>query len=298
NNVSCPPEGNSVLARRPGEGNPSRSQRSSAVFAPPLGTCQGAARRRGGGIFFWIERSQSARLGGGTRRGLAASDSACPPRVAGFSPPREWEAAAGEAGGTLRWSRCLPASSPRRTGPSRRRGLPGAPGRRPPRRFEEGKRAEQSLARPAGGRAPPWRARVPSGKDARSSDSWMCEVGTRPALAAGERGGEETPPASALSPPSFAAGDKCREMGEQPIFTTRAHVFQIDPTTKKNWVPASKQAVTVSYFYDGTRNSYRIISVDGTKVNPTTPGMLCRTGDTSWLGAHLYITGVVCPRLH
>ncbi|XP_061890409.1 homer protein homolog 2 isoform X2 [Entelurus aequoreus] len=53
---------------------------------------------------------------------------------------------------------------------------------------------------------------------------------------------------------------------EQPIYTTRAHVFQIDPSTKKNWVPASKQAVTVSYFYDSTRNSYRIISVDGTKV--------------------------------
>ncbi|KAG7278154.1 hypothetical protein CRUP_019464 [Coryphaenoides rupestris] len=65
-------------------------------------------------------------------------------------------------------------------------------------------------------------------------------------------------------------------MGEQPIFTTRAHVFQIDPTTKKNWVPASKQAVTVSYFYDSTRNSYRIISVDGSKViiNSTiTPNM-------------------------
>ncbi|KAJ3594130.1 hypothetical protein NHX12_006462 [Muraenolepis orangiensis] len=66
------------------------------------------------------------------------------------------------------------------------------------------------------------------------------------------------------------------ESGEQPIFTTRAHVFQIDPTTKKNWVPASKQAVTVSYFYDSTRNSYRIISVDGSKViiNSTiTPNM-------------------------
>ncbi|XP_032926510.1 homer protein homolog 2 isoform X2 [Catharus ustulatus] len=65
-------------------------------------------------------------------------------------------------------------------------------------------------------------------------------------------------------------------MGEQPIFTTRAHVFQIDPSTKKNWVPASKQAVTVSYFYDSTRNSYRIISVDGAKViiNSTiTPNM-------------------------
>uniref|UniRef100_A0A6I8NCL9 Homer protein homolog 2 n=1 Tax=Ornithorhynchus anatinus TaxID=9258 RepID=A0A6I8NCL9_ORNAN len=63
---------------------------------------------------------------------------------------------------------------------------------------------------------------------------------------------------------------------EQPIFTTRAHVFQIDPSTKKNWIPASKQAVTVSYFYDSTRNSYRVISVDGAKaiINSTiTPNM-------------------------
>ncbi|XP_037546252.1 homer protein homolog 2 [Nematolebias whitei] len=65
-------------------------------------------------------------------------------------------------------------------------------------------------------------------------------------------------------------------MGEQPIYTTRAHVFQIDPATKKHWLPASKQAVTVSYFYDSSRNSYRIISVDGSKViiNSTiTPNM-------------------------
>ncbi|NP_001161569.1 homer-like protein [Saccoglossus kowalevskii] len=65
-------------------------------------------------------------------------------------------------------------------------------------------------------------------------------------------------------------------MGEQPIYTTRAHVFQIDPTTKKNWLPSSKQAVAVSYFYDSTRNSYRIISVDGSKaiINSTiTPSM-------------------------
>ncbi|XP_064901106.1 homer protein homolog 1-like isoform X3 [Columba livia] len=55
-------------------------------------------------------------------------------------------------------------------------------------------------------------------------------------------------------------------MGEQPIFSTRAHVFQIDPNTKKNWVPTSKHAVTVSYFYDNTRNVYRIISLDGSKA--------------------------------
>uniref|UniRef100_A0A8C9T8L5 Homer protein homolog 1 n=2 Tax=Scleropages formosus TaxID=113540 RepID=A0A8C9T8L5_SCLFO len=53
---------------------------------------------------------------------------------------------------------------------------------------------------------------------------------------------------------------------EQPIYSTRAHVFQIDPNTKKNWVPTSKHAVTVSYFYDSVRNVYRIISLDGSKA--------------------------------
>ncbi|XP_010213943.1 PREDICTED: homer protein homolog 1-like, partial [Tinamus guttatus] len=67
-----------------------------------------------------------------------------------------------------------------------------------------------------------------------------------------------------------------QEQLEQPIFSTRAHVFQIDPNTKKNWVPTSKHAVTVSYFYDSTRNVYRIISLDGSKaiINSTiTPNM-------------------------
>ncbi|XP_048738279.2 homer protein homolog 2-like isoform X6 [Ostrea edulis] len=67
-----------------------------------------------------------------------------------------------------------------------------------------------------------------------------------------------------------------RKLPEQPIFTTKAHVFQIDPDTKKNWIPASKSSVSVSYYYDTTRNTYRIISVDGSKaiVNSTiTPGM-------------------------
>ncbi|MGH0129959.1 UNVERIFIED_CONTAM: hypothetical protein FKN15_055822 [Acipenser sinensis] len=63
---------------------------------------------------------------------------------------------------------------------------------------------------------------------------------------------------------------------EQPIFSARAHVFQIDPTTKRNWIPASKHSLTVSFFYDATRNVYRIISVGGTKaiINSTiTPNM-------------------------
>ncbi|TNM97842.1 hypothetical protein fugu_014088 [Takifugu bimaculatus] len=54
---------------------------------------------------------------------------------------------------------------------------------------------------------------------------------------------------------------------EQPIFSARAHVFQIDPTTKRNWIPASKHAVNVSFFYDANRNVYRIISVSGTKFS-------------------------------
>uniref|UniRef100_A0A673GW35 Homer protein homolog 3-like n=1 Tax=Sinocyclocheilus rhinocerous TaxID=307959 RepID=A0A673GW35_9TELE len=47
---------------------------------------------------------------------------------------------------------------------------------------------------------------------------------------------------------------------------TRAHVFQIDPATKRNWIPASKHAVTVSFFYDANKHAYRIISVGGTKA--------------------------------
>lgn len=65
-------------------------------------------------------------------------------------------------------------------------------------------------------------------------------------------------------------------MGEQPIFSTKAHVFHIDPKTKRSWIPASSQAVSVSFFFDSTRNLYRIISVEGTKavINSTiTPNM-------------------------
>lgn len=43
-------------------------------------------------------------------------------------------------------------------------------------------------------------------------------------------------------------------------------MFQIDPGTKRNWIPASKHAVTVSFFYDANRHAYRIISVGGTKA--------------------------------
>ncbi|KAG7264238.1 hypothetical protein CRUP_022243 [Coryphaenoides rupestris] len=83
---------------------------------------------------------------------------------------------------------------------------------------------------------------------------------------------------------------------EQPIFSTRAHVFQIDPSTKKNWVPTSKHAVTVSYFFDSTRNVYRIISLEGSKM--------CRErGDGSLIGTdsgehiHAIINSTITPNM-
>uniref|UniRef100_A0A673J1Z6 Homer scaffold protein 3b n=1 Tax=Sinocyclocheilus rhinocerous TaxID=307959 RepID=A0A673J1Z6_9TELE len=53
---------------------------------------------------------------------------------------------------------------------------------------------------------------------------------------------------------------------EQPLLSLKAHVFQIDPATKRNWIPASKPSPTVSFFYDAGRSVYRIISVGGTKA--------------------------------
>ncbi|KAG7267920.1 hypothetical protein CRUP_006670 [Coryphaenoides rupestris] len=64
----------------------------------------------------------------------------------------------------------------------------------------------------------------------------------------------------------FATEQQLHQVQEQPFFSARAHVFQIDPSTKRNWIPASKHAVTVSFFYDANRNVYRIISVGGTKA--------------------------------
>ncbi|KAJ4432777.1 hypothetical protein ANN_21416 [Periplaneta americana] len=58
---------------------------------------------------------------------------------------------------------------------------------------------------------------------------------------------------------------ECFEKCEQPIFSCKAHVFHIDPKTKRSWISASSAAVSVSFFYDSTRSLYRIISVEGTK---------------------------------
>ncbi|XP_028411764.1 homer protein homolog 2-like [Dendronephthya gigantea] len=55
-------------------------------------------------------------------------------------------------------------------------------------------------------------------------------------------------------------------MGEQPIWTTRAQVFEIDRTTKTSWIPCTKQTVSISFYHDPNRQTYRIISVEGSKA--------------------------------
>lgn len=60
--------------------------------------------------------------------------------------------------------------------------------------------------------------------------------------------------------------DTSNKMGETPIFSTKAHVFHIDPQTKRSWISASNAAVNVNFYYDMARNLYRIISVEGQKA--------------------------------
>jgi len=56
-------------------------------------------------------------------------------------------------------------------------------------------------------------------------------------------------------------------MGEQaPLLTIKAHIFQVDPETRKTWLPLSNGAVNVQIFHDSVKNVYRILSVDGSKV--------------------------------
>ncbi|CAF1640407.1 unnamed protein product [Rotaria magnacalcarata] len=56
-------------------------------------------------------------------------------------------------------------------------------------------------------------------------------------------------------------------MNEQsPLYTCKAHIFQVDPDTRKSWIPLSIGSVNVQIFHDSVKNVYRILSVDGPKV--------------------------------
>ncbi|KAL7065538.1 hypothetical protein AAHC03_05757 [Spirometra sp. Aus1] len=55
-------------------------------------------------------------------------------------------------------------------------------------------------------------------------------------------------------------------MGELPVFTCQAHVFTINPSTRKSWVPASSKAIDINFFYDSNRQCYRIVSVEDSSL--------------------------------
>lgn len=60
-------------------------------------------------------------------------------------------------------------------------------------------------------------------------------------------------------------------MGDRPVFSCHCHVFRIDATTKKTWIPAAERAVQVSFFYDPSKRAYRVVSIDNGKpiINST-----------------------------
>lgn len=60
-------------------------------------------------------------------------------------------------------------------------------------------------------------------------------------------------------------------MGDRPVYTCRCHVFRIDSTTKKTWIPAADGPATVSFFYDPSKRAYRVVSIDNGKpvINST-----------------------------
>ncbi|VDD74971.1 unnamed protein product [Mesocestoides corti] len=49
---------------------------------------------------------------------------------------------------------------------------------------------------------------------------------------------------------------------ELPVFTCQAHVFTIDPSTRRSWVQASSKAIDINFFYDSNKQCYRIVSVE------------------------------------
>ncbi len=53
---------------------------------------------------------------------------------------------------------------------------------------------------------------------------------------------------------------------EKAVLSVYAHVFQIDPETKKKWLPTSGSSVRVTYYHDPSRKTYRIIAIEGGKV--------------------------------
>lgn len=60
--------------------------------------------------------------------------------------------------------------------------------------------------------------------------------------------------------------EQCSLYRERAIYSTLAHVFQIDQETKKKWISSSANAVKVAYYHDPAKKTYRIIAIDNSKV--------------------------------
>ena len=60
-------------------------------------------------------------------------------------------------------------------------------------------------------------------------------------------------------------------MGDRPVYSCHCHVFRIDATTKKTWIPAAEGPVQVAFFYDPSKRAYRVVSIDNGKpiINST-----------------------------
>lgn len=54
------------------------------------------------------------------------------------------------------------------------------------------------------------------------------------------------------------------------MFSTMAHVFQIDQETKKKWNPSSSNAIKVAFYHDPARKTYRVIAIESSKVSNCT----------------------------
>lgn len=50
---------------------------------------------------------------------------------------------------------------------------------------------------------------------------------------------------------------------ERPVHKSKAHVFQIDPNTRKQWKPCATSSVPVGIYHDPQRQFYRIVAMQG-----------------------------------
>eukprot|EP00800_Vazella_pourtalesii_P020912 TRINITY_DN7585_c0_g2_i1.p1 TRINITY_DN7585_c0_g2~~TRINITY_DN7585_c0_g2_i1.p1 ORF type:complete len:408 (-),score=97.36 TRINITY_DN7585_c0_g2_i1:162-1385(-) len=51
-------------------------------------------------------------------------------------------------------------------------------------------------------------------------------------------------------------------MSDNTVFTTRGHVFHIDPESRKKWLPSAEGPAGISLFYDEQRGVYRLVACD------------------------------------